>query len=45
MAAAINSLSSGGILAVKQFTDTDSSNPTIIRAGEYYDVDTELPVG
>ena len=46
MVAAINSLSSGGILTVKQFTDTDSSNPTIIRAnGEYYDVDTELPVG
>lgn len=46
MAAAINSLSSGGTLAVKQFTDTDSSNPTTIRAnGEYYDVDTELPVG
>ena len=45
MVAAINSLSSGGILARKEFTDTDSSNPTIIRAGEYYEVDTELPVG
>lgn len=45
MVAAINSLSAGGILAVKQYTDTDSSNPTIIRAGEYYEFDTELPVG
>lgn len=45
MVAAINSLSSGGILTRKQFTDTDSSNPTIIRAGEYYEVDTELPTG
>ena len=46
MAVAIANIpSSGSVLAVKQFTDTDSSNPTIIRAGEYYDVDTELPVG
>ena len=47
MAVAVANIpSSGSVLAVKQFTDTDSSNPTIIKAnGEYYDVDTELPAG